>query len=92
MAPLVLLVLLGSTRLAIANDPPIDQRAEARHFTINVLPLLKEKCLGCHGADVDDIKGDFDVRSRASVIKGGESGEPAIIVGNSDDSPFYQAV
>ncbi len=46
-----------------AADEPIDERVEAKHFTLNVLPLLKEKCFGCHGADADDIKGEYDVRS-----------------------------
>ena len=73
-------------------EQKIDEPAEAKHFTLNVLPLLKEKCLGCHGNDADDIKGDFDVRTRESLIKGGESEEPSIIPGKPDESPFYMAV
>ena len=79
----------------VAAAQPADDKAsksDARHFTMKVLPLLKEKCLGCHGADEDDIKGEFDVRTRASILKGGESGEASIIPGKPSESPFYHAV
>ncbi len=74
------------------NAQPNNAQGEARHFTLKVLPLLKEKCFGCHGADPEDIKGDYDVRSREAVLKGGESEEVAIIAGKPEESPFYQAV
>ncbi len=63
-----------------------------REFTLKILPLLKARCYGCHGDDSDDIKGDFDVRSRAALIRGGESEEPSIIPGDHEASLFYQAV
>ncbi|MCC9644675.1 PSD1 and planctomycete cytochrome C domain-containing protein [Rhodopirellula sp. JC740] len=63
-----------------------------RLFTLKVMPLLKEKCLGCHGNDADDMKGDYDVRTRDALLRGGESEEAAIIPGNAEDSPFYWAV
>ncbi len=76
---------------AVAQTSATDNR-EARHFTLKVLPVLKEKCVGCHGGDEDDIKGDYDVRTRQQAIKGGESEEPAIVPGKPTESPFYQAV
>ena len=63
-----------------------------RLFTLKVMPLLTEKCLGCHGTDADDIKGDYDVRTRDALLRGGESEEAAIIPGNAEDSPFFWAV
>lgn len=97
LALVALLALSCFAPSALLADEPaaegkIDERAEARHFTLNVLPLLKDKCLGCHGGDADDIKGDYDVRDRAALIKGGESEEAAIVVGNPDDSPLMWAV
>lgn len=67
------------------------QKAD-RLFTLRVLPILKEKCLGCHGEKPDDLKGAFDVRSREALLEGGESEEPSVIPGNPEDSPLYQAV
>ena len=64
----------------------------AKQFTLKVLPLLKQKCFACHGEKPDDVKGDFDVRSRAGLLKGGESGEPSIVPGKPDQSLLFKAV
>ena len=74
----------------IQEDDPAAM--EDQHFTLKVLPLLKSKCLGCHGAAVDDIKGEFDVRTRADLLSGGESGDPGVIPGDVDASTLIQAV
>ncbi|MFQ5730389.1 MAG: PSD1 and planctomycete cytochrome C domain-containing protein [Planctomycetaceae bacterium] len=66
-------------------------RAE-KLFTLKVLPLLKSKCCACHGANAKDVKGEFDVRSRAALLKGGESGKAAILPGQPAKSPLYRAV
>jgi hypothetical protein len=63
-----------------------------RHFAQKVLPLLKEKCLACHGDDPQKIKGDLDMRTRETLIKGGESGDPSIVPGKPDQSPLMTAV
>ncbi len=61
-------------------------------FVLKVLPLFKQKCFGCHGNDPDDLKGDFDLRSRDAMLRGGESEETAVIPGNPEGSPLYQAI
>jgi len=66
--------------------------SDDKHFTLRVLPVLRTKCLGCHGNDAEDLKGDFDMRSRDVLLKGGESEEAAIIPGDPEASPLYQAV
>ena len=63
-----------------------------RLFTLRVLPLLKVKCFGCHGADEKDVRGDYDLLTREKMIKGGESEEPALVPGKPEESPLYQAV
>ncbi|NND98683.1 MAG: DUF1549 domain-containing protein [Pirellulaceae bacterium] len=65
---------------------------EARHFTLKVLPILKEKCLACHGGDPDDLKGDYDMRTREAVLRGGDSEEPAVVPGKPNESTLYEAV
>jgi hypothetical protein len=54
--------------------------------------LLKERCLGCHGGDPKKIRGDLDLGSRAGMLRGGESGEPAVVPGAAEESPLYIAV
>ena len=66
--------------------------AIAREFTLTVYPLLKAKCLGCHGEDAADIKGELDVRTRTGLLAGGETGEPAIVPGNAEESLLVQAI
>ncbi|QEG39838.1 PSD1 and planctomycete cytochrome C domain-containing protein [Roseimaritima ulvae] len=66
--------------------------ASEREFTLKVLPLLKSKCLGCHGEDASDIKGEFSVLSREDLLRGGESGEPSIVPGHPEQSPFVDAI
>ena len=53
-------------------------------------PLLAEKCLACHGADPDEIKGGLDLSSRESLLRGGDSFEKdVVIVGNGEHSMLY---
>lgn len=96
VSTLMLVVLCSLAQLANADDPsPSDEKATRnaeRLFTLKVLPALQEKCFGCHGNDANDIKGDFDVRSREALLKGGESEEPSIVPGKPDESPLYLAV
>ncbi|WP_164100868.1 PSD1 and planctomycete cytochrome C domain-containing protein [Candidatus Laterigemmans baculatus] len=53
-------------------------------FATDIQPLLEDHCLDCHGPD--DPQSNFRVDRRQSLIDGGESGEPAVVVGNSEDS------
>ncbi|MDA1231479.1 MAG: hypothetical protein O2856_11945 [Planctomycetota bacterium] len=68
-----------------------DESAE-RDFTLKVLPLLQQKCLGCHGGDQNDVKGEYSVVDRENLLKGGESGDPAIVPGKPDESTLYSAI
>ena len=61
-------------------------------FARRVLPLLKEKCFGCHGSMPGDIKADLDLRTLESMLRGGESGKASIEIRNPESSPIYLAV
>ena len=80
-----LLVALISTRPSLADDAD-------KLFTLKVYPLLKDKCLGCHGGDEAKIKGDFDVRTRASLVRGGKSKTAGIVPGQPGDSLIVRAI
>ncbi|MEM6471398.1 MAG: PSD1 and planctomycete cytochrome C domain-containing protein [Planctomycetota bacterium] len=75
----------------IQGSSQADDAAD-RHFTIRVLPVLKEKCLGCHGVDEDDLKGEFSITDLQSMIRGGESGEPGIVPGEPDAGTVMEAI
>lgn len=67
-------------------------RAADQFFAREVWPLLSEKCHACHGKDVENIRGGFDLTTSAAALKGGESGEPAIVPGQPESSPLFLSV
>ena len=75
----------ASASTARADDPE-------QLFVRRVQPLFGEKCLGCHGKDPQKIKADYDMRTRESAFKGGESGDAAIVPGRPEKSPLYLSV
>ncbi|WP_404306625.1 PSD1 and planctomycete cytochrome C domain-containing protein [Neorhodopirellula lusitana] len=104
LAVVTLLVetLNGTTGLADQTQPIEKQSSgdstlitpdhAAKLFTLKVLPLLKDKCLGCHGVDTDDMKGAFSVATREALLQGGESDEPSIVPGQPDEGTLIEAI
>ena len=60
-------------------------------YVRRIEPLFREKCLGCHGNDPEDIQGGIDLKSWQSVIDGGDSGQPGAIAGNPEESSILLA-
>ncbi|HAW31986.1 MAG TPA: hypothetical protein DCY03_28420, partial [Planctomycetaceae bacterium] len=89
LQPLTCLFVLLSAAYLTAGETP---DAADEQFTLKVLPLLQTKCFGCHGTDPQDIRGEYNMLSRAGLLAGGESGEPSLIPGNPEQSSLYQAV
>ncbi|TXT34964.1 MAG: signal peptide protein, partial [Planctomycetota bacterium] len=67
-----------------------DQKSE--FFVNRVRPLLAEKCWACHGDDAQQLKGGLNLKSRAAMLAGGESEQPAIVAGKPERSPLFLAV
>jgi hypothetical protein len=59
-------------------------------FHRQIRPLLAAKCWGCHGAE--ERESGLRLDRRASLIAGGDSGEPAIVPGKSADSYLIHLV
>lgn len=89
MVVAVAVLLLAAPASSQERSPQTDAE---RLFTLKVLPLLKVKCFGCHGQDPDDLRGDYDLMSREAMIRGGESGEAAVVPGHPEKSSLYQAI
>jgi mono/diheme cytochrome c family protein len=87
MNKILLTILIG---ILLTESARADE-AE-KYFAVHVLPLLKTKCFACHGGDPDDIKGKYILTDRQQLIKGGESGEPAVVVGKPSQSPLIEAI
>ncbi len=76
------------------SSPPFAEASEAEIlFSLKVQPLFRKKCLSCHGDDVEALEGNFDLRSRASVLDGGNSfGDEVLVPGDADASRLYAMV
>jgi hypothetical protein len=88
---LCLLTLLSSESRAAdkkVNMSKVPPAADKKGVTFDkdVKPLLEKSCLKCHSGDKPKSKYRMD--TLASVIKGGESGDPAIVPGHSEKSPL----
>jgi hypothetical protein len=69
-----------------ASAPP-PQRID---FAKDVVPILQSSCISCHANGLD--KGGFRIDTRELMLKGGDSGDPAIVPGHSDKSPLVELI
>ncbi|MEM6915821.1 MAG: PSD1 and planctomycete cytochrome C domain-containing protein, partial [Verrucomicrobiota bacterium] len=59
-------------------------------FALRIKPLFAEKCNACHGDEPDKIKGDFDMRTRESILAGGDYwAEDVVHLGEGEKSYLY---
>ena len=66
-----------------AADPTVD-------FAREIRPIFQERCLACHGSQAQ-MHG-FRLDRRSDAFRGGDSGVPAIVPGNSADSLLLRYV
>ena len=75
-----LMTAFGLTAV-FADNEAVERRgnlsAAERLFLEQVQPLLKKRCLGCHG-EGEQLESKLDLRSRAAIVKGGDIG-PALV-------------
>ena len=86
VAAIFLFVFAGST-FACAEGSPEGERL----FALKVREILSGRCFACHGGDANNVKGELDLTSRAAMLKGGESEEPAVAPRKPLASPLYLA-
>jgi hypothetical protein len=81
------LALAGITpEQAKSLPPPAPHRID---FTKEIKPILEASCTKCHGRGKN--KGDFQIDTRETFLKGGESG-PAAVPGKSSESLLIELV
>ncbi len=66
--------------------------AEPSHidFARDVQPILKSRCFSCH--DSRKHRGDLRLDVRTNTLRGGESGKPAVVPGNSQKSELLRRI
>ena len=85
---LLLACILGLASEGSAQTPSDGQRL----FAIEIEPLLAAKCNACHGQDQSLTLGDLNLTSRDGMLRGGQSGQPALAPGDPDASLLVDAV
>lgn len=59
-------------------------------FEKEILPIFEESCFDCHGPDKQ--KGELRLDSRVSLLKGGDTGFPAIVPGDAAKSQMVHFI
>src|SRR5215204_375713 len=74
-----------------ADPAPKFTKDQVSFYEKDVLPVLKQHCLKCHGAEPDKIKGGLDLTTRKGVLEGGETG-PVVDLAKPGDSLLLKAI
>lgn len=86
------IALVNLLALGCQNSDDLSKTEAELLFAHEVYPLLQEKCFACHGDKPSEIEGNFDIRTLAGALAGGESGLSALTPGNADQSLIYEAI
>lgn len=70
-----------------AEDPPPPATPPPVSFTKDVLPILQQHCQGCHQPAKKG--GNLLITAYADLLKAGDTGFPAVVPGNPDESELY---
>ncbi len=61
-------------------------------FEKGIRPVLVDRCYKCHSSAAEKVKGGFLLDTKEGLLKGGESGKPAIVPGDAGKSLLIEAV
>ena len=85
-----LLCLQLSTRTVSAQQEP--SREGVEFFEKKIRPVLESSCYLCHSTSSKRVQGGLLLDSREGMLKGGTSGQSAIIPGDPANSPLIKAI
>ena len=63
-----------------------------RLFTLKVLPVMSQKCFGCHGDDPDEIEGGLIMHTLDDLLLGGDGFGDVLVPGNAEASFMMTAM
>ena len=75
----------GAAELDASSAP-----AQSTFFRTRVEPILKSRCLKCHGGE-PKVRGHLRLDSREALLKGGDQG-PAVTLDQPGESLILQAI
>ena len=81
------MLVICATGSVVAQEPTEGEKL----FALKLKTMFASKCLACHGADPENIEGGFDMRTRESILRGGETyGAEVLVPGKGRSSLLYQ--
>ena len=89
------ILVLSTAVLSSPLNTPLHAKGEnftegEKLFALHLKRVFLDKCVACHGADPDELGGNFDMRTRAAMLSGGDSfGEEVLIPESGRDSFLY---
>lgn len=81
---------LPSPATSSQQPPTPTASAVSIEFQRDIRPILERSCVGCHSGEKP--KGGYALGTRDSALKGGQSGESAILPGHADRSPLLRFI
>ncbi len=82
---LIFVCSAGSCNAANPPDP-------SEFFEKRIRPVLVERCYECHSAESKKLKDGLLLDSRQGLLKGGESGKPALVPNEVERSRLIEAI
>jgi len=61
-------------------------------FALKVRGILESKCFACHGQQGKKVKGEFNLTTRADLLKGGETSDDAVVPFHPEKSLLMTAI
>ena len=84
---------MRKTALAILIAVPLVRlHAASVDYNRDIQPILSEYCFHCHGNDDESRKGELRLDTRDAALKGGESGDEAIVPGQPEKSAIIARI
>jgi mono/diheme cytochrome c family protein len=94
----LMMAAIGGTAAAPATPTPqaslanTTDAAGVAFFEQKIRPLLAEHCYACHSASAGKVKGNLLLDTRAGTLRGGDSGQPAVVPGKPEESLLIRVV
>ena len=84
VSAIVLAISVSGSAVFADQEPEGESKPEAISFHKQIRPLFQAKCVGCHQPAKQ--LGDYLMTSFDALVRGGETGDAAIVPGKPDES------